>query len=125
MGLSSYVERLEEVIIQTLKIYGVTGQRTTAAPGVWLDCGSPNERKICALGIQASRWVTMHGFAFNVNTNLDYFNNIIPCGLVDKGVTSLEQELGHAIDMQEIKQHLKQQFESIFELNWKLAEGTV
>lgn len=119
MGLAKFVNKLEESIIKTIADYGIEASRAASAPGVWLECGTPRERKICALGIQASRWVTMHGFAFNVNTELSYFNNIIPCGIVDKEVTSLEKELGRKIDIKEVKDRLRKNFEEVFEINWE------
>jgi lipoyl(octanoyl) transferase len=119
MGLASYVFKLEEVIIQTLAHYGLKADRTAEAPGVWLDYTRPAEaRKICALGIQASRWITMHGFAFNINTDLNYFNHIIPCGIPEKQVTSMEKELGAPLDMNEVKEVLKGIFRNIFEVEW-------
>ena len=117
MGLAAYVEKLEEVIINTLEDYNIIAGRASDAPGVWLDCGTAQERKICALGIQASRWVTMHGFAFNVNTKQDYFNNIIPCGIPDKSVTSMEKELGQTVDIEKVKSKLREHFQLIFELS--------
>ena len=125
LGLAIYVEQLEEVIIRTVKHYGIQAGRAASAPGVWLDCGTSSERKICALGIKASRWVTMHGFAFNIKTDLNYFNNIIPCGIADKGVTSLEKELGREVEMEEVKEILKEQFEEIFQVHWKRAGKAV
>ncbi len=110
-----YLRTLEEVIILTLKDYGLTGARYPGFTGVWLDPEEPfKARKICAMGVRASRWVTMHGFALNVNTDLSYFGNIVPCGIDDKGVTSLEKELGHPLDLDEVKKvitkHLADQF---------------
>ena len=97
--ISKYLRLLEEVIILTLKDYNLVGQRSEGETGVWLDVGKHNARKICAIGVKSSRWVTMHGFAFNVNTNLSYFNNIIPCGIINKGVTSLKKELNTVVDI--------------------------
>ncbi len=103
-----YLRTLEEAVILTLRDYGITAGRLAGSTGVWLDAENPNRaRKICALGVRCSRWVTMHGFAFNVNTDLSYFNNIIPCGIDDKAVTSLQQEKGHLIDIEEVKSTLK------------------
>lgn len=110
-----YLRTLEEVIILTLKDYGMKGDRYPGFTGVWLDPEDPfRARKICAMGVRASRWVTMHGFALNVNTDLSYFGNIVPCGIDDKGVTSLEKELGHPLDIAEVKAkiitHMAEQF---------------
>ncbi|TAH04086.1 MAG: lipoyl(octanoyl) transferase LipB [Sphingobacteriales bacterium] len=103
-----YLRTLEEAVILTLRDYGITAGRLTGSTGVWLDAENANKaRKICALGVRCSRWVTMHGFAFNVNTDLSYFNNIIPCGIDDKAVTSLQQELRHLLDIEEVKAILK------------------
>ncbi len=115
--LGWYLRSLEEVIINTLAHYGLQGMRSKGETGVWLDANVlGKERKICAIGIKCSRWITMHGFAFNVNTNLDYFKNIIPCGIVNKKVTSLQQELGKNFDMNEVKEVVKQQFEAVFDI---------
>ena len=108
---------LEEGVILTLKEYGVNGERSDGETGVWLDVGMPSARKICALGVKASRWVTMHGFAFNINTDLSYFENIIPCGIVGKNVTSLEQEIGRKVDIEKVKEQLKKNIELSFEMN--------
>jgi lipoyl(octanoyl) transferase len=111
-----YLRTLEEVIILTLKDYGLTAERSKGETGVWLDVGTPFARKICAMGVRASRWVTMHGFAFNVNADLGYFDNIIPCGIKDKAVTSLNVELGQKqVDEEEVKFKLKFHFENCFE----------
>jgi lipoyl(octanoyl) transferase len=111
-----YLRTLEEVIILTLKDYGLTAERSKGETGVWLDVGTPFARKICAMGVRASRWVTMHGFAFNVNADLGYFDNIIPCGIKDKAVTSLNVELGQKqVDEEEVKTKLKTHFENCFE----------
>jgi lipoyl(octanoyl) transferase len=115
--IGKYLRNLEEVIIQTLAEYGIKGDRSAGETGVWLDPGiKGKERKICAIGVRCSRWITMHGFAFNVNTDLSYFNHIIPCGIVDKQVTSLDKELGRTLDMDEVKEKVKQNFEKIFEV---------
>jgi octanoyltransferase len=95
--------------------YGIKGERSPGETGVWIDVGTPFARKICAMGVRASRWVTMHGFAFNINADLSYFNYIIPCGIVDKSVTSLNQELGKNIPLQEVKEKIKFHFSNIFE----------
>ena len=103
------------MIILTLAEYGLKGERSPGETGVWLDVGTPFARKICAMGIRASRWVTMHGFALNVNTNLGYFDNIIPCGIRGKSVTSLHVELGkEEVNMQEVKAILLKHFKSLF-----------
>ena len=115
--IHKYLRLLEESVILTLKDYGVKGERSDGETGVWLDVGMPSARKICALGVKASRWVTMHGFAFNINTDLSYFENIIPCGIVGKNVTSLEQEIGRRIDVEKVKEQLKKNIELIFEVN--------
>ena len=99
--------------------YGLKGDRSAGETGVWLDPDiTGKERKICAIGIRCSRWITMHGFAFNVNTNLDYFNYIIPCGIQNKQVTSLKKELGYHLDMEEVKDKVKRNFEKVFEVEW-------
>jgi lipoyl(octanoyl) transferase len=109
---------LEEVIILVLAEYGLKGDRSPGETGVWLDPDNKMKaRKICALGVRCSRWVTMHGFALNVNTNLDYFTLIVPCGIPDKQVTSLEKELGRAVDMEEVKLCIKEKFSLVFESN--------
>jgi lipoyl(octanoyl) transferase len=114
-----YLRGLEEVIIETLAHYGVQGERSTGETGVWLDPTIVGkERKICAMGVRCSRWITMHGFAFNVNTDLSYFNHIIPCGIQHKKVTSLSQELGHQIPINEVTDVLRTAFERVFEVRW-------
>ena len=113
--IHKYLRLLEETVINTLKIYGVEGERNSGKTGVWLDVESPFPRKICAMGVRASRWVTMHGFALNVDVNLDYFNNIIPCGLANNIVTSLNKELGDDnIDINKVKEDLKTAFSTSF-----------
>ena len=115
--IGKYLRNLEEVIIATLADYGLKGARSAGETGVWLDPDIPGrERKICAMGVRTSRWITMHGFAFNVNTDLSYFNNIIPCGIQNKQVTSLEKELGKKIDFEEAKERVKKNFEKVFEV---------
>jgi len=110
-----YMRNLEEVIIRTITDYGLKGERSKGETGVWLDVGKPFARKICAMGVKASRWVTMHGFALNVNTDLKYFEYIIPCGIKDKAVTSLERELGEKIPMDEVKEKVKKYFGEVFD----------
>jgi len=113
--IGRYLRELEEVIILTLAEYGIQAGRSKGETGVWIDADiKGKERKICAMGVRCSRWITMHGFAFNVNTDLDYFNYIIPCGIQNKKVTSLKEELGCEIDMEEVKEKLKQNFEKVF-----------
>ncbi len=115
LGVKKYIYLLEEAIIQTLLETGINASRFEGATGVWLDINNPAlTRKICAIGVRVSRFVTMHGFAFNVKTNLDYFRYINPCGFVDKGVTSLEKELGREVNIEEIKNILKHKLSNIF-----------
>jgi len=111
-SLKGYIYKLEEAIIQTLAHYGIWGARLDGATGVWLDGNTPNARKICAIGVRASRFVIMHGFALNVNTDLTYFNYINPCGFVNKGVTSLQKELGELVNLTEVKSLFKKNFYS-------------
>ncbi len=118
-----YLRTLEDVIIDTLFDYGLKGARISGETGVWLDSGTPFARKICAMGVRASRWVTMHGWAFNINTDLKYFQHIIPCGISDKSVTSLNIELGKKIDMLEVKQKVKYHFEKRFEVSLSNSPG--
>ena len=114
--IHKYLRFLEEAVISTLKEYGLESERSKGETGVWLDVGTPKARKICALGVKSSRWVTMHGFAFNINSNLSYFGNIIPCGITDKSVTSLQKELGRKIDMEEVKNKVKSHLIILFEM---------
>lgn len=116
--IHKYLRFLEEAVILTLKEYGIESERSDGETGVWLDVDTPNARKICALGVKSSRWVTMHGFALNVNTDLSYFDNIVPCGITDKAVTSLEKELGRVIDLEEVKTKLKKHLSTVFEFNY-------
>lgn len=114
--IGKYLRNLEEMVIITLAEYGIKSGRSKGETGVWIDADIPSrERKICAIGVRCSRWVTMHGFALNVNTDLSYFNNIIPCGIQNKQVTSIEKELSHAVDYSEAKEKLKKNFEKVFE----------
>jgi len=114
--IHKYLRLLEETIILTLDEYGIKAGRSKGETGVWLDENNLfKARKICAMGVRCSRWVTMHGWGFNVNANLDYFKNIIPCGIQDKTVTSLNKELGQEVNMPEIKEKLKKHFSSLFE----------
>ena len=114
--IHKYLRFLEEAIILTLKEYGLESERSPGETGVWFDVGTPKARKICALGVKSSRWVTMHGFAFNVNSDLSYFGNIIPCGITDKSVTSLQKELGREVDMNEVRNKLKAHLVELFEM---------
>ncbi len=117
--IHKYLRCLEEMVILTLAEYGIIAGRIGGQTGVWLDETNPGKaRKICAMGVRASRWVTMHGFAFNVNSDLTYFNDIIPCGINDKAVTSLDKELGRAVDMTEVKEKLKKHFSNLFGAEW-------
>jgi len=114
--IHKYLRFLEEAIILTIAEYGLKGSRSPGETGVWLDVGTPFARKICALGIRSSRWVTMHGFALNVNVNLGYFDHIIPCGIKGKSVTSMEAELNRKIDLEEVKQKILTHFKTLFEV---------
>lgn len=123
--IHKYLRLLEEMVILTLKDYGVNAERSNGETGVWLDVGTPFARKICALGVRASRWVTMHGFAFNVNADLGYFDNMIPCGIKDKAVTSLNVELGIAqIPLSEVKEKLLKNFLMLFDAQLKQKTET-
>jgi lipoyl(octanoyl) transferase len=113
--IGHYLRNLEEVIILTLSDYGIKAGRSKGETGVWIDAEvKGRERKICAIGVRCSRWITMHGFAFNVNTDLNYFNYIIPCGIQNKQVTSLQKELGREMNMDEVKEKVKENFEKVF-----------
>ena len=115
--IHKYLRFLEEAIILTMAEYGLKGERYEGYTGVWLDADEPKKaRKICAMGVRCSRWVTMHGFAFNVNTNLDYFNHIVPCGIDDKQVTSLQKELSREVDVEEVKTKLKKHIATLFDM---------
>jgi len=116
--LGLYLRNIEEVVIRTIAAFGILGERSPGETGVWIDTGKKGkERKICAIGVRCSRWITMHGFAFNVNTDLNYFNNIIPCGIQNKQVTSLEKELGHAVSFEEAKERVKKNFKKVFDIS--------
>jgi lipoyl(octanoyl) transferase len=120
--IGRYLRELEEVIILTLEEYGIVAGRSSGETGVWIDALKPGkERKICAMGVRCSRWITMHGFALNVNTDLNYFNHIIPCGIANKKVTSMKEELGKEVSMEEVKEKLKRNFEKVFNVN--ISEG--
>jgi lipoyl(octanoyl) transferase len=114
--IGKYLRFIEEVIIRVLADYGLQGARSKGETGVWLDPEVPGRaRKICAMGVRCSRWVTMHGFAINVNTDMDYFGNIVACGIADKGVTSLQQELGRPVPLQEVKAKISRYFAEVFD----------
>jgi len=115
--IHKYLRFLEEAIIRTLMKFGIKGERFEGLTGVWLDAGTPRARKICAMGVKTSRWVTMHGFALNVNTDLSYFSNIIPCGIDDKQVTSMEKELDRPVPMNEVMEILKVEIIDIFQMS--------
>jgi lipoyl(octanoyl) transferase len=116
--IGRYLRELEEVIILTLAEYGIMGERSPGETGVWIDPFiKGKERKICAMGVRCSRWITMHGFALNVNTDLSYFNFIVPCGIQNKQVTSLEKEAGGKIDITQIKEKIRKNFEKVFGCN--------
>ena len=118
--LGWYLRNLEEVIIETLMEYGIKADRSKGETGVWLDPTIPSKaRKICAIGIKCSRWITMHGFALNVNTDLSYFNYIIPCGIENKQVTNLQKELGKYVSLLEVKKVIINKFEKIFNVQCK------
>ncbi|HYC39086.1 MAG TPA: lipoyl(octanoyl) transferase LipB [Chitinophagaceae bacterium] len=113
--IGKYLRQIEETVIRTLADYGIRAERSAGETGVWIDPGkSAKARKICAIGVRTSRWVTMHGFALNVNTNLEYFNYIVPCGIRGKQVTSMQRELGQPVNIAEVKEKLKEQFSSVF-----------
>lgn len=118
LGIKEYVHRLEEVVIRVLKEYGIEGERLEGATGVWLEAHTARARKICAIGVKCSRYVTMHGFALNVNTDLTYFNAIHPCGFVDKGVTSLARELNREVPLEEVKKRVCHGFETLFDMRF-------
>lgn len=118
--IHKYMRFLEEAVINTLERYGVTAGRVDGLTGVWLEGETPRARKICAMGVKSSRWVTMHGIGFNINSDLSYFSNIIPCGIEDKAVTSLERELGRKVDMDEVKSILKEELAQQFQFTYTL-----
>jgi lipoyl(octanoyl) transferase len=117
ISVKNYVFKIEETIINTLKEFSITAERLTGATGVWIDPNSAKARKICAIGIKVSRYITMHGFAFNINTDLSYFNHINPCGFTDKSITSLEKELGSKQDIEKVKRIIKEKFAKVFEIS--------
>jgi lipoyl(octanoyl) transferase len=113
--IGRYLRNLESVIMESIAHWGIAGGRSAGETGVWIAPGAPGqERKICAMGVRCSRWITMHGFALNVNTNLDYFNHIIPCGIQNKAVTSMEKETGAGVNMEDVKTVVKQKFAQVF-----------
>ena len=114
--INKYLRELEEAVIQTLKFYKIDAKRSKGETGVWIDVGTKKARKICALGVRTSRWVTMHGLAFNINTDLSYFNHIIPCGIPDKDVTSLNIELNKKVILNEVKKNLREKILDIFKM---------
>jgi lipoyl(octanoyl) transferase len=114
MGLRQYIYSIEDAIIRVVALYGLSAARDPNATGVWLDVGKPSARKICAIGVKSSRFVTMHGFALNINTDLEYFKHINPCGFSDKGVTSLEKELGSRQDFEKAKELVLEKFAEVF-----------
>jgi lipoyl(octanoyl) transferase len=117
--IGKYLRNLEEVIILTMAEYGLKGDRSPGETGVWLDPENKlKARKICAMGVRCSRWVTMHGFAMNINTDLNYFSMIVPCGIADKQVTSLQKELGRKVDMEEVKRKIKSNFSKVFSVSF-------
>ncbi len=116
--IHKYMRYLEECIIKTIAEYDIKGERSKGETGVWLDVGTPFARKICALGVRSSRWITMHGFALNVNTDLGYFDNIIPCGIRGKAVTSMQAELGKYIDQNEVKTKILKYFTELFQVDF-------
>jgi lipoyl(octanoyl) transferase len=118
--IGRYLRELEQIIILTLKEYGIEAGRSPGETGVWIDAFEKGkERKICAMGVRCSRWITMHGFALNVNTDLRYFNGIVPCGIPNKKVTSIKEELGHPVSEEEVKEKLKRNFEKVFDVTVK------
>jgi len=117
--IHKYLRFLEEAVILTLQEYGINSERVDGLTGVWLEGGTKNARKICAIGVKSSRWVTMHGIGFNINSNLKYFNYIVPCGINDKSVTSIKKELGKEINMNELKQKLKINLANIFNYDYQ------
>ena len=116
--IHKYLRFLEEAVILTLKEYGIETGRVDGMTGVWIDGNKPTARKICAIGVKSSRWVTMHGIGFNINSDLSYFSHIIPCGIQDKAVTSMQQELGRKLDLQEVSDVLKGKLAELFEYSY-------
>lgn len=126
VGVKSYIHKLEDVVIQTLQSYGIFAEKDDKAMGVWIDAQHPAKaRKICAIGVRTSRFVTMHGLALNVNTNLDYFNYINPCGFTDRAVTSMQKELGHEVDFDEVSTRMKDAFADVFGMDWVMEPAAL
>jgi lipoyl(octanoyl) transferase len=124
--IGKYLRNLEEVVILTIKAYGIIGERSAGETGVWIQPGvAGKERKICAIGVRCSRWITMHGFALNVNTDLTYFNNIVPCGIANKQVTSMQKELGALVDYEAVKESIKVNFKKVFNIEYSNPEAAV
>ena len=117
--IHKYMRYLEEAVIRTLHDYNIESGRVDGFTGVWIDVETPQARKICAMGVKSSRWVTMHGIGFNINSDLTYFNFIVPCGIEDKSVTSLEKELGHPVDLDEVKEKFQHHFATLFNVKYK------
>lgn len=114
--LNKYMRNLEEVVIKTIAAFGIVSSRSKGETGVWIDVEEPSKaRKICAMGVRSSRWITLHGLALNVNTDMEFFNHIVPCGIVDKSVTSMQQELGHPVDFEKVKEVFYEAFAEVFE----------
>ncbi len=122
--IHKYMRTLEEAVIQTLAEYGIKGERVASMTGVWIDGDKPTARKICAMGVKSSRWVTMHGIGFNINSDLSYFSHIIPCGIQDKAVTSMQLELGYEVDMTEVSDILKQKLSDLFDFSYVESTST-
>ena len=116
--IHKYLRYLEEAVILTLQEYGIKGERVDGLTGVWIDGNQPSARKICAIGVKSSRWVTMHGIGFNINSHLEYFNYIVPCGIDGKAVTSIKNEIGQLVDMEELKKKLKINLANIFNFDF-------
>ncbi len=116
--IHKYLRFLEEAVILTLKEYGIESGRIDGLTGVWIDGDKASARKICAIGVKSSRWVTMHGIGFNINSDLSYFSHIVPCGITDKAVTSMQQELGHTLNLQEVSDILKEKLAELFEFSY-------
>lgn len=116
--IHKYMRYLEEAVILTLSEFGIKAGRVEGLTGVWIDGGTVNERKICAMGVKSSRWVTMHGIALNVNADLSYFNHIVACGIVDKGITSMQKELGRPVSMTEVRESLRINMANIFDYDY-------
>jgi lipoyl(octanoyl) transferase len=121
--IHKYMRFLEESVIQTLKEFGIEAGRIAGLTGVWIDIAQ-RPRKICAFGVKTSRWITMHGLALNVNPDLTYFNHIVPCGIQDKAVTSLQAELGHEVEIREVQEILQDKITSLFEMNLKVKHDS-